>query len=93
MQEATTSQVKAFWSQAQNQALRERLDTRLTVLYVNLTDLGAFLDMNRTGFRKILKKHDKVTTTALLVLYMPKVDGKLSEARKDEVEAVQLPPN
>jgi phosphate transporter len=61
----------------------------LTDLYVNLTDLVAFLDMNRTGFRKIMKKHDKVTSSALLTLYMPRVNEKLSEARQDEVESVR----
>lgn len=39
-----------------------------------LTGLSEYLDLNHTGFRKILKKHDKMTSLNVKDSYMPVVE-------------------
>ena len=74
-----------------NQLLREpglspsRSDLRDA--YVELNGLQEYVDLNRSGFRKILKKHDKVLADlpghsaahALSPLIMPRVDEALDD--------------
>jgi SPX domain protein involved in polyphosphate accumulation len=43
-------------------AERESLKQRLTDLYKALDDLKKYVEINRTGFRKIIKKHDKMVS-------------------------------
>jgi hypothetical protein len=37
---------------------------KLTDLYKSLDDLKKFVEINRTGFRKIIKKHDKLVSVS-----------------------------
>jgi hypothetical protein len=54
----------AYWASGDRAvaAERERLRQKLVALFVQLDGLKKYLEMNHTGFRKILKKHDKETT-------------------------------
>lgn len=57
---------------------RERFRQKLLGLFVQLDGLKKYLEMNHTGFRKILKKHDKETTQHQYKdSYMAIVDAKL----------------
>ncbi|GBF95096.1 low-affinity phosphate transporter [Raphidocelis subcapitata] len=59
-------------------AERERFRQKLVGLFVQLDGLKKYLEMNHTGFRKILKKHDKETTQHQYKdSYMAIVDAKL----------------
>lgn len=54
----------AFWSQGGRAIApqREKLKTQLEELYTTTFNLANYVEHNRTGFRKILKKHDKLTS-------------------------------
>lgn len=43
---------------------------RITILYNSLTSLRAYVELNYSGFRKILKKYDKITYSELKDHYM-----------------------
>ncbi|KAG8993254.1 low-affinity phosphate transporter [Tulasnella sp. JGI-2019a] len=43
---------------------------RLTTLYLTATSLRSYVELNQTGFRKVLKKYDKVTQNELKDSYM-----------------------
>ncbi|CAE7121172.1 unnamed protein product [Rhizoctonia solani] len=43
---------------------------RITTLYISLTSLKSYVELNYTGFRKILKKYDKITCNELKDHYM-----------------------
>jgi anion transporter len=82
----------AFWSRPPSRALlaeREALRQSLADVYVQLTELINYLAMNRTGFRKILKKHDKaVGRFEIQRPYMAVVDSRLqADARSPQLEA------
>jgi hypothetical protein len=46
-------------------------------LYIQAHRLVAFIDMNREGFRKVLKKHDKLTDVALSIEHLPAINRSL----------------
>lgn len=58
------AQRAAFWSRGgrASAAQREQLRSQLEELYATASNLQNYVQANRTGFRKILKKHDKLTS-------------------------------
>lgn len=59
----------AFWSQGGKAVAeqRDKLRAQLEDVYATASNLHSYVDHNRTGFRKILKKHDKMLTTVVSV--------------------------
>ncbi|CAE6454918.1 unnamed protein product [Rhizoctonia solani] len=51
---------------------------RITTLYITLTSLQSYVELNYTGFRKILKKYDKITYNELKDNYMHNIVEKAS---------------
>ncbi|KAI8465297.1 MAG: low-affinity phosphate transporter [Monoraphidium minutum] len=77
---AAAARRAAYWASGDRAvaAERERLRQRMVGLFVQLDGLKKYLEMNHTGFRKILKKHDKETTQHQYKdSYMAIVDAKL----------------
>ena len=64
-------------------------------LFVHLNGLLEFIDINRDGFRKALKKHDKVLGglphhSRLQPEYLPKVDEKFADKNRPHLQARAL---
>ncbi|KAI9222232.1 Sodium:sulfate symporter transmembrane region-domain-containing protein [Blastocladiella britannica] len=64
----------SVWARRSMQALRLRFARRAIDLYVSLSDLRDFVQLNATGFGKVLKKFDKVTGRAARRAYLAVVD-------------------
>ncbi|KAG8690610.1 low-affinity phosphate transporter [Ceratobasidium sp. 423] len=61
---------------------------RITTLYISLTSLKSYVELNYTGFRKILKKYDKITYNELKDRYMHDIVEKatpFTQQSKDRV--------
>lgn len=64
---------------------------RITTLYISATSLRSYVELNHSGFRKILKKFDKITDNSLKDKYMrERVDTEYpfeqeTKARLDEI--------
>lgn len=54
----------------------------LKELYVDVYNLSNFSELNETGFRKILKKHDKVTERPVKDQFMPLISRQLGPRRE-----------
>ncbi|KAF8416475.1 SPX domain-containing protein [Boletus edulis BED1] len=66
---------------------------RITNLYVSFSSLKSYVEVNHSGFRKILKKYDKVTYNELKDRYMHDiVEARLPflQSSKDKVTAARL---
>ncbi|KAL0044951.1 hypothetical protein WJX82_003051 [Trebouxia sp. C0006] len=81
----------AFWNDVNvPRNIKERLSGALTDVYIQLDNLSKFVELNYDGFRKILKKHDKMTNTELSGRLMPTVSDMLAkEQRKGALEGVK----
>lgn len=60
---------------------------------MQLNGLLEFIDLNRTGFRKALKKHDKVLGdlphhTRLQPEYLPEVDEKFADKNRPHLQVL-----
>eukprot|EP00879_Flechtneria_rotunda_P007786 GHRR01008159.1.p1 GENE.GHRR01008159.1~~GHRR01008159.1.p1 ORF type:complete len:762 (+),score=241.90 GHRR01008159.1:161-2446(+) len=77
-----TAQRVAFWSAGGRglAAQRENLKSQLEELFVTTSNLANYVQQNRTGFRKILKKHDKLVSHPMSANYLPIVDQKFPES-------------
>ncbi|KAF9021958.1 Sodium/sulfate symporter [Hymenopellis radicata] len=61
-----------IWTAKTNYAYDTRLlfKRRITTLYIAFTSLRSYVEINYSGFRKILKKYDKITYSELKDRYM-----------------------
>ncbi|KAF7311833.1 SPX domain-containing protein [Mycena indigotica] len=68
----TSSAGENVWTSKSDYAYDTRLlfKRRITTLYISVTSLRSYVEVNRSGFRKILKKYDKVTVHELKEDYM-----------------------
>ncbi|KAK9834084.1 hypothetical protein WJX84_004625 [Apatococcus fuscideae] len=85
--EEHTSRVERlhFWHEEAGDAQWQKLRPQMAELYVDLSELVRFLDMNSEGLRKILKKHDKETSEQLLPVFMPRIKESLGDKNKSPV--------
>ncbi|KAJ9505749.1 hypothetical protein QJQ45_029250 [Haematococcus lacustris] len=65
---------------------RDVMRIRFHDLYTSLNDLIEYLSLNREGFRKLIKKHDKLTSTCLKEAYWPDFERRYPMKRKEELE-------
>ncbi|KAJ7471082.1 SPX domain-containing protein [Mycena latifolia] len=73
MQSSVTSSVfENVWTSKSDYAYDTRLlfKRRITTLYISVTSLKSYVEINYSGFRKILKKYDKVTYSELKDSYL-----------------------
>ncbi|KAK4050233.1 low-affinity phosphate transporter [Microbotryomycetes sp. JL201] len=63
------------WTGASDWAIDTRimLKRRISALFTSLTELKQYVELNYTGFNKILKKYDKITNSMLRSEYMKEV--------------------
>ncbi|KAG1736298.1 SPX domain-containing protein [Suillus lakei] len=75
MKDSITSAGDTIWTAKSNYALDTRLlfKRKITNLYVSFCSLRSYLEVNYSGFRKILKKYDKVMYSELKDRYMHEV--------------------
>nr|ADI46909.1 PTC1m [Volvox carteri f. nagariensis] len=69
-------------------ARRVKLQGRFQDLYIGLHDLREYLHINKEGFRKIIKKHDKLTRSVdLRARWWPNVEVHLApDAKQQELD-------
>mmetsp|Transcript_31205 Transcript_31205/g.69392 ORF Transcript_31205/g.69392 Transcript_31205/m.69392 type:complete len:781 (-) Transcript_31205:655-2997(-) len=82
-----------FWTRAGKSSsakdlIRERgrLKSRISDTFVALHDLKNFLTVNKEGFRKILKKHDKLASSNLKATYWRVVEDKYPSRREEKLQ-------
>ncbi|KAG6914255.1 hypothetical protein DXG01_001446 [Tephrocybe rancida] len=65
----STSGPDTIWTSRSDYATDTRLlfKRKITLLYVSLINLKSYVEINQSGFRKILKKYDKVTYSGVRV--------------------------
>ncbi|KAJ7257685.1 SPX domain-containing protein [Mycena rebaudengoi] len=68
----TSSKHENVWTSKSNYAYDTRIlfKRRITTLYISVTSLRSYVEVNYSGFRKILKKYDKVTYRELKDTYL-----------------------
>ena len=57
--------------------------TKLRDLYIQLTNLRSYCDLNKTGFLKIIKKYDKIMEEDTLKVWKKTVEGQAFAAPKE----------
>ncbi|KAI0050511.1 SPX-domain-containing protein [Auriscalpium vulgare] len=89
---------ETIWTSKSNYAMDTQLlfKRRITNLYVQVSSLRSYVELNYSGFRKILKKYDKVTENSLQSHYLhdileptPPFD-QASRARLSEAQSTLL---
>ncbi|KAF9811049.1 hypothetical protein IEO21_06678 [Rhodonia placenta] len=80
------------WTAKNNYAMDVQLlfKRRITNLYLSVTSLRSYIELNYSGFRKILKKYDKVTENSLQDHYIHDVVEQappFSQASKNRIAA------
>ncbi|KAH9925488.1 SPX domain-containing protein [Fomitopsis serialis] len=83
---------QTVWTAKNNYATDIQLlfKRRITNLYLTATSMRSYVELNYSGFRKILKKYDKVTDSALQEHYLHDVVEQaqpFSQATKDHLNA------
>lgn len=94
MKDSITSMVAppTVWTAKNNYAMDVQLlfKRRITNLYLSVTSLRSYIELNYSGFRKILKKYDKVTENSLQDHYIHDVVEQappFSQASKNRIAA------
>ncbi|PPQ65178.1 hypothetical protein CVT24_011055 [Panaeolus cyanescens] len=92
LKDSLTSNVEptTIWTAKSNYAYDTRLlfKRRITNLYISFTNLKAYVEINYAGFRKIIKKYDKVTFSELKDRYLHEVvevAPPFTQASKDKL--------
>ncbi|EOO00443.1 putative spx domain-containing protein [Phaeoacremonium minimum UCRPA7] len=65
------------------------LKKRIISLYVQLCELKSYVQLNRTGFRKVLKKFDKIVDRKYRQVYMEKYVDTAYPFQKDTIRNVE----
>lgn len=65
------------------------LKRRIVALYVQLCELKSYIQLNKTGFRKVLKKFDKICNKSLRQKYMDNVVEPASPFRPEATKTVE----
>ncbi|KAG8906654.1 low-affinity phosphate transporter, partial [Tulasnella sp. 408] len=68
----TSDEPETIWTARTDFALDTRMlfKRRITTLYISATSLRSYVELNQTGFRKVLKKYEKVTMNTLKDSYL-----------------------
>ncbi|TIC45569.1 SPX-domain-containing protein [Wallemia mellicola] len=68
-------EVESIWTSRSNYAIDQRImiKRRLTEVFVQFSELKQYAEINKTGFKKILKKFDKITDNELQSAFMDSV--------------------
>jgi len=79
-----------IWTSQSDYAYDTRLlyKRRITTLYISITNLKSYIEINYSGFRKIIKKYDKVTFSELKDHYLHnvvEVAAPFTPASKDKL--------
>lgn len=85
---ADLEQDHTIWNARSDYAYDTRLlyKRRITTLYISFTNLRSYVEVNYSGFRKAIKKYDKVTESALKDRYLHdavEVAAPFTQAEKD----------
>jgi hypothetical protein len=92
LNQSNTDQFLPFWDKTDVKQQKQSFRQRLINLYVLLVEFKDFADLNQTGFRKIIKKFDKVLGRDLKASFIPHVLDKkypwLSETRARLEQAI-----
>ena len=77
-----------IWSSASLKAQAETLSKRAVEVYVHLSELRDFVDINETGFGKVLKKYEKVVGGRIREEYLQKVQAQapFMQTSKDNLD-------
>ncbi|KAG7090181.1 hypothetical protein E1B28_011788 [Marasmius oreades] len=86
----TSSMPSDIWNAKTNYAYDTRLlfKRRITTLFISFSSLRSYVEVNYSGFRKILKKYDKVTYSELKDEYLHEVVEKalpFTQSSKDRL--------
>ncbi|OCH89601.1 Sodium/sulfate symporter [Obba rivulosa] len=88
---SSTGVPETVWTARNNYAWDVQLlfKRRITNLYVAVTALKSYVELNYSGFRKILKKYDKVTDSQLQARYMHEVVEQAPPFRRESKDRIQ----
>lgn len=65
------------------------LKKRIVSLYVQLCELKSYVQLNKTGFRKVLKKFDKILDRKYRQVYMPKYVEPAYPFQEDTMQGLE----
>ncbi|EMD33375.1 hypothetical protein CERSUDRAFT_117988 [Gelatoporia subvermispora B] len=82
---------ETVWTARNNYAWDVQLlfKRRITNLYVSTAALKSYVELNYSGFRKILKKYDKVTDSQLQARYLHEVVEQATPFRQESRDRIQ----
>lgn len=72
------------------QDVQQQDGENLQGLYLALNDLADYLQLNQTGFRRIIKKHDKHSPRSVVATLKPEVEAALPAAEGEKLRAALI---